>query len=86
MDQKEVAFALKLVAEVMKRQRSTDPEDSDACSLSTLCEVSDELVGMADKLDAAPTQPPSEWCEEPDDRWSGTRCVYHPFGGPDCDL
>ncbi len=86
MDQKEVAFALKLVAEVMKRRWSTDPEDSDACSLYTLDTIGDELVGMADKLEAAPAQPMSEGCEHPDDRWSGTRCVYHPFGGPDCEL
>lgn len=82
MSQRDVAFALELVARALGGRMSNDPEESREVSLFTLEDVAKELNEYAEKLKAAPVYPGSIWCES----WDDGPCVNHPLGGPDCAM
>lgn len=81
MNQKDVAFALGLVARALSGRIDTDPEASNDISLYTLEDVARELTEYAGKLKAAPVQS----CAHSVDHWGEPGpCIAHPLGGPDC--
>jgi hypothetical protein len=81
MSQRDVAFALELVARALGGRMSNDPEESRGVDLFTLEDVAAELNEYAATLKAAPIQV-GLWCESHGD----DPCVFHPLGGPDCAL
>jgi hypothetical protein len=82
MSQRDVAFALELVARVLEQRWSTDPEDDENVTNYTLDSIAGEIRLMAETLKAAPVSDGFVWCEKYDER----PCTYHPLGGPDCAL
>ena len=85
MSQKDVAFALELVARVLEQRWSTDPEDSDEVTNYTLNDVAYELRAMGEKLRDAPVSLDGS-CAWAEGSYRGERgqCLYHPLGGLDC--
>lgn len=81
MSQRDVAFALELVARALGDRMSNDPEESRDVSLFTLEDVARELTEYAATLKAAPEQV-GPWCVSVD----GGQCTFHPLGGPDCAM
>lgn len=81
MSQRDVAFALELVARALGSRMSNDPEESREVSVFTLEDVARELTEYAATLKAAPVYSYG-WCE----RHGDGPCVNHPLGGPDCAM
>lgn len=82
MSQRDVAFALELVARTMGERAEVMREDyGSAVTPGTLEDLASELVRMATMLNAAPVQS----CEPTVDVWGEHNgCVAHPLGGWDC--
>lgn len=70
MSQKDVAFALELVARALNETSETD----------TSMFVASRLIDFAGILNAAPVSDGFVRCASVDDG----PCTYHPLGGPDC--
>lgn len=84
MSNKDVAFALELVARVLEQRWSTDPGDSEEVTNYTLNDVAYELRAMGEKLRDAPEQSSGSGiaCQ----RTGAEPCLYHPLGGPSCEM
>lgn len=81
MSQRDVAFALELVARALGDRMGNDPEESRRVDLFTLEDVARELTEYAETLNAAP-EPVGPWCVSVDEG----PCTFHPLGGPDCAM
>lgn len=82
MSQRDVAFALELMARALGDRMSNDPEESRDVSMFTLEDVARELTEYAEILKAAPVSDGFVWCASVDDG----PCIFHPLGGPDCAM
>lgn len=82
MSQRDVAFALELVARVLEQRWSNDPEDNENVTNYTLDTIAGEIRVMAETLKAAPVSDDFVRCASVDDG----PCIYHPLGGPDCAM
>jgi hypothetical protein len=85
MSQKDVAFALELVARVMEGRVTSEPGSDETVTNYTLNDVAYELRTMGEKLRDAPVSVDS-MCAWVEGSYRGERghCLYHPLGGFDC--
>lgn len=81
MSQRDVAFALELVARALKDRAEVVREYHNELTPADLVDVSDDILRMVATLKAAPVRP----CEPDIDVWGDHNgCVAHPLGGWDC--